>query len=194
MEEGIKRLEVATDRFGENWGVKVYDYTYGGYRTDLQDLLVSITQHRATAIEQQILPLRDIIARRNTRIERYGAVLQKLTELQSKFAEKDAENVQTVQISTVLTTEFTADDFWAILRELGLTPSRVNDDELTLGKSEVEGAVARCKNDIDTLNNDSQRDMTRLQSVVDRRDESFSAATNLMTSVSDTRSSLIKNL
>ena len=99
-----------------------------------------------------------------------------------------------MQISTVLTTEFTADDFWAILRELGLTPARVNDDELTLGKSEVEGAVARCKNDIDTLNNDSQRDMTRLQSVVDRRDESFSAATNLMTSVSDTRSSLIKNL
>jgi hypothetical protein len=36
--------------------------------------------------------------------------------------------------------------------------------------------------------------MSRLQSLVDRRDESYSTATNLMTHVSDTRSNLIRNL
>ena len=45
-----------------------------------------------------------------------------------------------------------------------------------------------------SLNNASQTDMSRLQSLVDRRDESYSTATNLMTSISDTRSNLIRNL
>ena len=36
--------------------------------------------------------------------------------------------------------------------------------------------------------------MSRLQSLVDRRDESYSTATNLMTNISDTRSNLIRNL
>jgi hypothetical protein len=36
--------------------------------------------------------------------------------------------------------------------------------------------------------------MSRLQSLVDRRDESYSTATNLMTAVSDTRANLIRNL
>ena len=50
------------------------------------------------------------------------------------------------------------------------------------------------KTKIDGLNNESQTDMSRLQSLVDRRDESYSTATNLMTSISDTRSNLIRNL
>ena len=36
--------------------------------------------------------------------------------------------------------------------------------------------------------------MSRLQSLVDRRDESYSTATNMMTAISDTRSNLIRNL
>ena len=47
---------------------------------------------------------------------------------------------------------------------------------------------------IDGLNNAAQTDMTRLQSLVDRRDESYSTATNLMSAISDTRSNLIRNL
>jgi hypothetical protein len=42
--------------------------------------------------------------------------------------------------------------------------------------------------------NEAQTDMTRLQSLVDRRDESYSTATNLMTSISDTRSNVIRNM
>ena len=47
---------------------------------------------------------------------------------------------------------------------------------------------------IDGMNNEAQKDMSRLQSLVDRRDESYSTATNLMNAVSDTRSNLIRNL
>jgi len=61
-------------------------------------------------------------------------------------------------------------------------------------KYEVEEWIQRVKSKIDALNNESQTDMSRLQSLVDRRDESYSTATNLMTAVSDTRSNLIRNL
>ena len=61
-------------------------------------------------------------------------------------------------------------------------------------KKWLEYFVQRVKSKIDGLNNDSQTDMSRLQSLVDRRDESYSTATNLMTDISDTRSNLIRNL
>ena len=61
-------------------------------------------------------------------------------------------------------------------------------------KSSVEEYIQLIKSRIDGLNNASQTDMSRLQSLVDRRDESFSTATNLMSAISDTRSNLIRNL
>ena len=50
------------------------------------------------------------------------------------------------------------------------------------------------KSKIDSCNNQSQTDMTRLQSLVDRRDQAFTTATELMTNVSDTRGNLISNI
>ena len=61
-------------------------------------------------------------------------------------------------------------------------------------KREVEEWIQKCKSKIDGLNNQSQTDMSRLQSLVDRRDESFSTASTLMTAISDTRGNLIRNL
>ena len=193
MANEIERISVAEEHFTDEWGVKVYDYKYLGVKVDLQDLLVTITQHRATSIENEVMPLQEIISRRNKRLERYGAVLQKLTELQATYTgQEDGTTEHKIDITGVLIPgEFEEADFWAVVKEIGYEGSG---QWLTFSKSEVEGAVARCKNDIDEMNNDSQRDMTRLQSLVDRRDESYSAATSLMTSVSDTRSGLIKNL
>ena len=64
----------------------------------------------------------------------------------------------------------------------------------SVNKMTLEGMIQKVKSTIDGLNNQSQTDMSRLQSLVDRRDESYSTATNLMTNVSDTRSNLIRNL
>ena len=53
---------------------------------------------------------------------------------------------------------------------------------------------SRAMIDVVIFNNESQKDMSRLQSLVDRRDESFSTASDLMSKISDTRSNLISNL
>ena len=61
-------------------------------------------------------------------------------------------------------------------------------------KKWVEYYLKLVKSKIDALNNESQTDMSRLQSLVDRRDESFTTASNLMSAISDTRGNLIRNL
>lgn len=184
MKDQIDRVSVEEDRFNSRWGVSVYDYNYNSVHVDLQDLLVAITQRRATAIEDEVVPLQDIITRRNDRLERFGIVLQKLTELQAKYTGNNTSG-ERVSLNGI-----DQDDFWKIMSELGVSGTGA---DLSLDKSVCEGAVSRCKSMIDGMNNAAQKDMTRLQSVVDRRDESYSTATTLMTSVSDTRSNLIKN-
>ena len=67
-------------------------------------------------------------------------------------------------------------------------------DNLKMTKYEVEEWLQKVKSKIDGLNNQSEKDMSRLESLVDRRDEAFSTASNLMSEVSDTRSNLIGNL
>jgi uncharacterized coiled-coil DUF342 family protein len=61
-------------------------------------------------------------------------------------------------------------------------------------KYEVEEWLQKVKSKIDALNNESEKDMSRLESLVDRRDESYSTASDLMSKVSDARSTLIGNL
>ena len=50
------------------------------------------------------------------------------------------------------------------------------------------------KSKIDALNNEAQKDMTRLESLVNRRDEAFSTASDLMGKIGDTRSNAIRNM
>lgn len=190
MASTIEKITVAEDRFAQEWGVRVNDYEMNGVKNDLQDLLVNISQERASAIEAEVVPMETIITRRNERLSNYGKVLQKLTELQAQFTKDESKG--TVDISSVCDENFTTKDFWALMEELGHHGG--SGSSLTTSKAEAEGLVSRCKSTIDEMNNESQKDMNRLQSLVDRRDESYSTATSLMTSVSDTRSSLIKNL
>ena len=71
---------------------------------------------------------------------------------------------------------------------------QVDFTNLKMTKSEVEYWLQMVKSKIDSLNNAAEKDMTRLESLVDRRDEAYSTASDLMSEVSDTRSNLIGNL
>jgi len=192
MASMIEKISVADDRFGAEWGVRVNDYVMDGVQSDLQDLLVAITQQRASSIEAEVLPMEDVIERRNKKLSNYGKVLQVLTQLQAMFTSEDEGKPMSISITSILSDDFTDADFWDVMSEIGYSGG--SGFVLTTSKAQCDGLVSRCKSRIDEMNNDSQKDMNRLQSLVDRRDESYSTATSLMTSVSDTRSSLIKNL
>ena len=162
------------------WGVNVYEYQIGTDQVDFQDLMIAVSEKRAVSVEGEVAPLVTRIRARNAWLEELGAALSDLTRLQAAFKSDDSGDAQrdTMKDSTYET----------IYKLQGSYPTKKE------YKKWVEYYIQLVKTAIDGENNKSQTDMTRLQSLVDRRDESYSTATNLMTNVSDTRSNLIRNL
>ena len=178
------------------WGVKAGDYSVTlDSRTDMmdfQDLMVRFSKSRAVAVEGEVEPLTVRIQQRNRRLEELSEALAELTKVQTSF-DSDAGGDSACG-NDVAFSESTAQ----ILRDLGYGSDGgwigIGNGRYIINKQTCEAVLSRVKSEIDGLNNEAQTDMTRLQSLVDRRDESYSTATNLMTSISDTRSNLIRNM
>ena len=194
------------------WGVKAGDYNVTlNSQTDMmdfQDLLVKFSKNRAVAVEGEVEPLTVRINQRNKRLDELGEVLSELTKIQTEFESDDTGDRDMHS--------WMSNKTGAVLESLGYSPKyyasesdRPKDNEeradfykvgwngenqYSANKKTIEGMLSRVKSEIDALNNEAQTDMTRLQSLIDRRDESYSTATNLMTSVSDTRSNVIRNM
>ena len=194
------------------WGVKAGDYNVTlNSKTDMmdfQDLLVKFSKNRAVAVEGEVEPLTVRINQRNKRLDELGEVLSELTKIQTEFESDDTGDRDMHSWMSNTT--------GAVLESLGYSPSYYakesdrpkdneeradfykvgwnGDNQYSANKKTIEGMLSRVKSEIDALNNEAQTDMTRLQSLIDRRDESYSTATNLMTSVSDTRSNVIRNM
>ena len=176
------------------WGVAAGDYAVSGAQgteyADFQDLMVAVSKRRAVSIEGEVDPLAARIRLRNARLEELGNALAEFTKIQTSFG-SDADGSDACGFDVAFS-EAAA----AVLRDLGYAGdggwANVN-GKYIINKQTCDGVLSRIKSEIDGLNNIAQADMTRLQSLVERRDESYSAATNLMTSISETRSNAIKN-
>ena len=166
----------------QSWGVQFGDFYLDGKHTDFQDLMVAISQTRATKVEDEVKPLSTKITNRNKTLEDLGNVLADLTKLQAQFDNDSKGDTRKGSLlpgsKTILISVFGTLDF----------------DNLQMTKSEVEEWLQKVKSKIDALNNEAQKDMTRLESLVNRRDEAFSTASDLMSKIGDTRSNAIRNM
>lgn len=181
----ITNIEVG---LSQEWGVKFYDYTFydnayeGGRKSmDFQDLMVAVAEKRAVAVEGEVGPMATRIQNRNAFLEDLGSALAELTAAEATLA-SDAKGSDKCDYSFADKTKDTCE------RAYGYCPSD-NDS-----KKWLEFHIQMVKSKIDALNNAAQTDMSRLQSLVDRRDESYTTASTLMSAVSDTRANLIGNL
>ena len=168
----------------QSWGVAFSDYKVDGKAVDFQDLMIVISERRATVVEGEVAPLTTRIKKRNKDLEDLGEALADLTAQQATYGNDATGSTKSSHPLSDKTRETCR-----LLLNWGISY-----DDRYLWKSYTEMFIQKCKSKIDALNNQSQTDMTRLQSLVDRRDESYSTASNLMSAVSDTRSNLIRNL
>lgn len=165
-----------------NWGnISFNDYKFNGKSVDFQDLMVAVSEARAVAVEGEVAPMSTRMRQRNRDLDALGSALAELTSAQATLKSDAGGNDK-------CSYTFSDEMRETCQRMYGKKPS--NNDS----KKWLEYHIQKVKSSIDSLNNSSQTDMSRLQSLVDRRDESYSTATNLMTAVSDTRSNLIGNL
>ena len=190
----ISSISVDSDNL-KAWGVDVKDYEMDVVkadgstekkRIDFQDLLINISEQRAATVEKQIEPMSVRMSTRNRKLDNLGAALSIIADIQAKFT--DANETGEKTSTATLTAEAKAG-----LALVGYTGGTVG-NQLTLNKSEAEYYQQMLKTELDSLNNASSKDMTRLQSLVDKRDESYSTATSLMQAVADTRANTIKNM
>lgn len=206
----IEMVEIGN--INARWGVKAGDYNVtvddATSMMDFQDLMVRFSKQRAVAVEGEVEPLSTRMQQRNDRIDELSEALAELTEVQAEF-DSDDEGARDAH-------SWISNETGKVLESLGYKPTyyateddRPSDNEeradfykagwrtesqYSMNKKTLEGMLSLVKSEIDGLNNESQTDMTRLQSLVDRRDESYSTATDLMTSISDTRSNVIRNM
>ena len=194
MSDAVKRVEVTNDSLAQ-WGVSFYDYkiSIDGKMTkvDLQDLLVAINAQRAKAVEKEVAPMSTKITNRNTRLTGLGTALSSLSERSSKFSTD--EQSKSDKTYSVTIDETTAKLLNELAKNAGKSTS-FTAGTLTMNYANAEYYTQLVKTAIDTLNNESSADTTRLQSLISRRDESFTAASTVMNAISDTRSSLIKGI
>ncbi|MBO7683658.1 MAG: hypothetical protein J6T51_02915 [Kiritimatiellae bacterium] len=167
-------------KLSQSWGAKFGDYTYGSEPVDFQDLMVRIAERRAVVVENEVPPLSTRIKNRNNFLEELGAALADLTRLQAAFKNDDDGDAQREEMKD--------STYNTIIKLQGTPPTKKEH------KKWVEYYLQLVKSKIDALNNAAQKDMTRLQSLVDRRDEGYSTASDLMLKISDTRGNLIRNL
>lgn len=200
----IGRVEVLSDNLAA-WGVQVLDYEYDGKSVDFQNLMIKITEKRATTVETEIKPMSTRMSKRNTNLGYLGDALAAVSDLSAKFdsdnSGDDTDSVSNLPPSALSGFRLILDgrmkeaadgghpQFWGYVDAEGN-----NRGALRLSKSEAEYYMQVLKTKIDGLNNAASKDMTRLQSLVDKRDESYSTASTLMQAIGDTRANTIKNM
>lgn len=183
----ITTTTVTNDHLGI-WGAKIVEYNYDKHVVDFQDLMVKITEKRAACIESEVTPLSKRMENRNKRLSDLGAALADISKLQANL-DSDAEGGDPLAEMQTTTHELVK-EIWKVAYPNNM--DAVKDKKIT--KATAEAVVQLLKTQIDLLNNASSEDMTRLQGIVDKRDQSYSTATTLMQEIADTRSTLVKNL
>lgn len=183
----VERIEVMSDNLAA-WGVQVFSYGLDNNNVDFQDLMIKITEQRATTVEKEIAPMSTRMTKRNKNLEYLGEALAVLSGIATKFTEDDRKDQK-----TKYSDEAISDAASKGLQMVGF--SNINGSKKAYANpAQAEEYQQKIKTKMDALNNQSSKDMTRLQSLVDKRDESYSTATSLMQSIADMRQGTIKNM
>ena len=186
--EIIKTTAVGGTGFEERWNISVVEYQMPvdgkNTKVDFQDLMVNVAENQALAIEQEVQPQAIRVKKRTERLKVCGDAMAELSVF--KFDTKDDSNPQSKNWSKI------SDATAKILKELTGNPWSAS-SSTRLYKSDVDSGNQFLKSESDKLNNQQQLSMSRLESLVQSRDQNFNMASTLMTHVSETRGNTIKS-
>ena len=156
-----------------------YDYTFEGAAVDYESLAVLISKQRAAAVEKEIPPMSTKMRRRNAELSELGEVLAECNKAQANV-DGGSEGSSTTSFSSTM---------WA--RLVKYFPDQFSGSANIIRKDTLQKATQLVKSRIDSLNNAATTDMARLQGLVDKRDDAFDTATNIMSKISGTRSTTL---
>ena len=202
MSATIKTDKIVGTSVSDRWSITPVEYemtvtamdgTVTNERVDFQDLMVGVAEQRAVTLEEQVKPLAKRVEARNKKLQQIGFALSQLSNVSAQF---NSENPN----PSVSGVKFDPDTF-AIIAEVykisnSKLPDDLNKDKFggTVWKSSVDEATQKLKSWSERLNNESQLNTSRLQRLVDNRDQSYNTGTTMMNHISDTRGFVIKSM
>ena len=175
------------------------DSGVNGMPLTIEDLVTLLAVKRANILEKEITPMAKIIEARNERIEDLGTLLASVAATQSKLEaqeEGDDKSFDCKGLCYYLKQYFTDTE----LSEANLLSwcnnhNNINDN---CSSKKSDGYIASAnqliKAKIDSLNNDAQSDLSRMDNLVSKRDEAYTLSTDLLSKFSDGRSSSLNNM
>ena len=175
------------------------DSAVNGMPLTIEDLVTLLAVKRANILEKEITPMAKIIEARNERIEDLGTLLASIAATQSKLeAQEEGEDKSKdcKGLCYYLKLYFTDTE----LSEANLLSwcNSHNDINDNCSSKKSDGYIASAnqlvKAKIDSLNNDAQSDLSRMDNLVSKRDEAYTLSTDLLSRFSDGRSSILNNM
>jgi len=211
--QNIASVEVK-GHFNE-WGIKANEYNFSigtsSFSTlDYPTLVTKVNLKRAGAQEQEIVSLSTKMRNRNKAISELGSLLADLGALAKKYKNDKGSEEQSLGFSPeALEGLKLISTSWKNIYDGEGDDKKYKGIEITINKYtknfysgsdtsvfnyDYEFLNQRTKSLVDQLNNETQNDMNRLQSIVTKRDESYSTATSLLKNSRDTIGTVIKNI
>jgi hypothetical protein len=184
------------------------DEKVDGMPLTIEDLVTLLAVKRANVLEAEVTPMATIIENRNKRIEDLGTLLASVAQTQSKLESQEEGEDKAFDckgLSFYLKEYFTKAELEKanLWDWIGRTETDANNHHMSLqnypcATKKSEGIVASAnqliKAKIDSLNNDAQSDLSRMDNLVSKRDEAYTLSTDLLSKFSDGRSNIINNM
>lgn len=190
--EIIKTSAVGGSGFEERWGISIVEYQMPvegkTSKVDFQDLMVNVAENQAVAIENEVQPQAIRIKKRTERLKICGDAMAELAAFKFDTKEKSnpSANGDISDATQKILSELIGSNWGGALAKSGKQVSR--------SKSDVDSGNQYLKSESDKLNNQQQLSMSRLESLVQSRDQNFNTASTLMTHVGETRGNTIKSM
>ncbi|MDR2892000.1 MAG: hypothetical protein LBV80_02790 [Deltaproteobacteria bacterium] len=172
---------------------------------DLGTLMAMLQADRTADLDAQINEQMGAIKNRNELLSQMTELLASLRKLKAEGCDDGGAN--SAQSNVQLTLDGVTKplkgpgESWASM--LGLQSQWTDvigsrgdkrGDDLTKWNSEWDANIALLKNHLDTMNNDSQMDMIKLQQLMEKRGTAMQEASRVMDSSHQTYASIIRNL
>ncbi|MCY1511872.1 hypothetical protein D9M68_463130 [compost metagenome] len=177
---------------------------------DIETALMMVQGERVKLLDAQLQNQINEVQKRNTEIAKLNEAMNSLNALAGLFKSgkdggtkmKDGEIPDWNDAGTPNDNRYNEmrDAMWSAMGEAGMDLNtdkyqlKVDNGISNVTKGSIETAIQAIKNKVDALSNTQQMDMTRLQSMTNKRNEAFDVMTNFVKKMQDSRSSIIGNM
>lgn len=159
---------------------------------DLETALKVVQEQRTQLLNTQLQDQITAVNSRNTEITKLFELLNKFQQLNTYFAQDAKANTSVPNTANQLVEEINQ----SITRlDESLQASGLKDyANKKMVKSDVDHAITRIKDILNSIQNSQQMDMQRLQSMSHKRNEAFDVMTNFIKKMQDSRNQIIGNM